>query len=229
MPNGGISSSHGDISDNFYVYFSKLYTHKPITTTHINKHIPKLPSELISSLSNPITIVDVLSSANSAKKTSAPGPDGIPYCLYQKVPVLQSLLVKVIQAAIQFGKYPPSWCLTYMRPILKPGKDPLLPSSYRLIALLCTDYKIFSSIIAGRFKPFLHSIFPDHQSGYVTGCSTHHGALRFSHLIRSAEGSCPLLVDSEKAYNRVSHEWLFNCLSIAGFPLDLTALILVVH
>ena len=116
-----------------------------------------------------------------------------------------------------------------MRPILKPGKDPLLPLSYRPIALLCTDYKIFSSIIVGRFKPFLHSIFPDHQSRYVTGRSTHHGALRFSHLIRSAEGSCPLLVDSEKAYDRVSHEWLFNCLSIAGFPLDLTALILAVH
>ena len=38
--------------------------------------------------------------------------------------------------------------------------DPLLPSSYRPIALLCTDYKILTSVIAGRFKLYLSSIFP---------------------------------------------------------------------
>ena len=95
--------------------------------------------------------------------------------------------------------------------------------------LLCTDYKIFSSVIAGRFKPYLASIFPDHQSGYVNGRSTHHGALRFSHLIKNTPESFPLLVDSEKAYDRVSHEWLSNCLIISGFPTPLVALLLTIH
>jgi hypothetical protein len=96
-----------------------------------------------------------------------------------------NLLIKVIQAANLTGQFPSSWGLSYIRPIPKEGKDPLLASFYRPIALLCTDYKIFSFVIAGRFNTFLPSIFPDHQSGYINGRSTHHGALRFSHLIKT--------------------------------------------
>jgi len=162
-------------------------------------------------------------------KNSAPGIDGIPYSLYERTPILQVLLIKVIQAAIQTGRFPSSWGLSYIRSILKPGKDSLLASSYRPIALLCTDYKIFTSVIAGRFKPHLSAISPDHQSGYITGRFTHHGALRFSHLIKNTLDSFPLLVDSEKAYDRVSHEWLSKCLTISGLPSPLATLLLAIH
>jgi len=228
-PDGSISTQQEDIHNGFHSCYSDLYSHKPTSTTHINKHIPRLPPELIASLSNPITIADVLCVAKNAKKDSAPGPDGIPYSLYERVPILQLLLVKVIQAAIQTGRFPSSWGLSFIRPILKPGKDPLLASSYRPIALLCTDYKIFTSVIAGRFKLYLITIFPNHQSGYITGRSTHHGALRFSHMIKNTPNSFPLLVDSEKAYDRVSHEWLSNCLTISGFPTPLATLLLAIH
>ena len=228
-PDGSVSTRQEDIHNSFHSFYSDLYSPKPTSTTHINKHIPRLPTELIASLSNPFTIADVLCVTKKAKKNSAPGPDGIPYSLYERVPILQVLLIKVIQASIQTGRCPPSWGLSYIRPILKPEKDPLLASSYRPIALLCTDYKIFSSVIAGRFKPYLSSIFPDHQSGYINGRSTHHGALRFSHLIKNTLESFPLLVDSEKAYDRVSHEWLSSCLTISEFPTALVTLLLAIH
>jgi len=159
-PDGSVSTRQEDIHNGFHSFYSDLYSHKPTSTTHINKNIPRLPPELIASLSNPVTIADVLCVAKGAKKNSAPGPDGIPYSLYERVPILQVLLVKVIQAAIQTGRFPSSWGLSFIRPILKPGKDPLLASSYRPIALLCTDYKIFTSVIAGRFKPYLITISP---------------------------------------------------------------------
>ena len=228
-PDGSVSTRQEDIHNSFHTFYSDLYSPKPTSTTHINKHIPRLPAELIASLSNPFTIADVLCITKKTKKNSAPGPDGIPYILYERTPILQVLLVKVIQASIQVGRFPPSWGLSYVRPILKPGKDPLLPSSYRPIALLCTDYKIFTSVIAGRFKPYLSSIFPVHQSGYINGRSTHHGALRFSHMIKNTPESFPLLVDSEKAYDRVSHEWLSTCLTISGFPTALATLLLAIH
>jgi len=158
-PDGGVSTRQEDIHNSFHSFYSDLYSPKPTSTTRINKHIPRLPPELITSLTNPFTIADVLCVARKAKKNSAPGPDGIPYSLYERVPILQVLLVKFIQASIQTSRFPPSWSLSYIRPILKPGKDPLLASSYRPIALLCTDYKIFSSVIAGRFKLYLPPSF----------------------------------------------------------------------
>ena len=109
----------------------------------------------ISSLSNPILISDILTATAHSKKNFAPGADGIPYCLYSQCPLLQMLLMKVIQAAIFSGRFPTSWGHTLIRPILKPGKNPFLPASYRPIALLCTDYKIFTTIISLRMKPFL--------------------------------------------------------------------------
>jgi len=79
-------------------------------------------------------LTHILFTVRNAKKNSAPGFDGIPYALYKRVSIFQALLVKVIQAAFRFGSYLPSWCLTFMRSILKPGKDRLL-----------FFYKIFSS------------------------------------------------------------------------------------
>jgi len=205
-PDGSVSTQQENIYNSFHTFYSDLYSPKPTSTTHINKHIPCLPAELIASLSNLFTIADVLCITKKMNKNSAPGPDGIPYILYERTLILQVLLVKVIQVSIQIGCFLPSWGLSYVQLILKPGKDPLLSFSYRPIALLCTDYKIFTSVIAGRFKLYLSSIFPVHQSGYINRWSTHHSALYFSHMIKNTPESFLLLVDSEKAYNRVFHE-----------------------
>ena len=48
-------------------------------------------------------------------------------------------------------------------------------------------------------------------------------------MIKNTPNSFPLLVDSEKAYDRVSHEWLSNCLTISGFPTPLASLLLAIH
>jgi len=181
---------------------------KPSTPTPLSRHIPKLPPTLIQSLSNPIELSEVISTAASTRSPSA--HDGIPYRLYSAVPALHLLLLRVIHAALSTGRFPPSWAISYFRPILKPDQNAMLPSSYRPIALLCCDYKIFSFIITSRLPPYLPSIFPTHQSGYIPNRSTHHGALRVAHLIRHTPKESPLLLDSEKAYDRVAHEWLLT-------------------
>jgi len=226
IPDGNISVIQAEISSSFHSHFSSVYSAKPSSPSHLTRNIPTLPLPLISSLSNPILVSDILTASARTNKNSAPGPDGIPYSLYAQCPLLQILLVKVIQAAISTGRFPESWSHTLVRPILKPGKNPFLPASCRPIALLCTDYKIFTTIVSSRMKPFLAEHFPQHQTGYISGRSTHHAALRFAHLLSSTEDSFPLLLDSEKAYDRVSHEWLETCLIKSGFPVPLATLIL---
>jgi len=48
-------------------------------------------------------------------------------------------------------------------------------------------------------------------------------------MIKNTPESFLLLVDSEKAYDRVSHEWLSTCLAISGFPTALATLLLAIH
>mgnify|MGYP006973196523 CR=1 FL=1 len=61
------------------------------------------------------------------------------------------------------------------------------PGPYGMIPPACTRRPRSSQTLVIKkkkkesFEPFLPSIFPDHQSGYINGRSTHHGAFRFSH------------------------------------------------
>jgi len=90
---GNISISQSEISNTFHSHFAAVYTPKPSSPSHLIRHIPSLPPPFIASLSNPILISDILNTAAHSKKNSAPGPDGIPYCLYARCPLLQALLV----------------------------------------------------------------------------------------------------------------------------------------
>jgi hypothetical protein len=51
-------------------------------------------------------------------------------------------------------------------------------------------------------------------------------AMRFLTLLHSTPESAPLLLDCEKAYDRVSHGWLDYCLTKSGFPSRVAQLLL---
>lgn len=51
----------------------------------------------------------------------------------------------------------------------KPGKLPLLPDNYRPIALLNSDYKLFTKILANRLSSIIPSLIHNDQAGFVLG------------------------------------------------------------
>ena len=58
----------------------------------------------------------------------------------------------IINAIIRFGHFPQCWKTSIVLPILKPGKNPEKPSSYRPISLLPSLSKITEKIILNRIK-----------------------------------------------------------------------------
>ena len=97
---GNISILQAEISNTFHFHFAAVYTPKLSLLSHFIHHIPSLPPPFIASLSNLILISNMLNVAAHSKKNSAPRLDGIPYYLYAQYPLLQTLLVKVIQVSI---------------------------------------------------------------------------------------------------------------------------------
>ena len=150
------------------------------------------------------------------KSSSAPGPDGLPYRVYTAVPGFMKLLLRVCRWAMVSGEVPPSWDTAYIRCLLKKGEDKLLPESYRPISLTCTDCKIFTGILATRLQKFSDSFFGPEQTGYLRGRNTAMAAIRVADFFARHRSFFPVLLDYEKAYDRVDHEWINLCLAKSG-------------
>jgi len=94
-------------------------------------------------------------------------------------------------------------------------------SSWRPISLLNTDYKIISKALANRLKGVVGSVVHSDQTCAIPGRSIADNL----HLIRNVvdyarTGNMPvaiLALDQAKAFDRVSHRYLFATLSAFGF------------
>ena len=106
---------------------------------------------------------------------SAPGPDEVMYSMLKNLaPSGKQLLLKLINRIYKEGKLPKQWKEAYIIPILKEGKDPSTPGSYRPIALTSCICKILERMVNRRLVWFLETKgrLPRHQSGFRKGRST---------------------------------------------------------
>ena len=91
-------------------------------------------------------------------RNAAPGSDKI-YASMQKNLQSNSInnLLPLFNAILQQGLYPLVWKRAIILPILKPTKDPSIPSSYRHISLSSVLAKLFQKILNKRLFWFLES------------------------------------------------------------------------
>jgi hypothetical protein len=94
-----------------------------------------------STLTTPEEIQEV---TRGLRVSKAPGPNGIPNRALKHLPQRAvSLLVQIFNAILLTHHFPLVWKHARVFSILKPGKDPTLPSSYRPISLLDTTGNLF--------------------------------------------------------------------------------------
>ena len=93
--------------------------------------------------------------------------------------------------------------------------------NYRPISLLNTDYKIIAKIIANRLKKVLPTIIHEDQSFGIKGRSIQDNIILMKSLIdfinQKNLGGIFLNIDQEKAFDRVSHYYLFTTIKKFGF------------
>ena len=84
------------------------------------------------------------------------------------------MLTNIFKQSLASNKHPEDWKIQYIAPILKPGKDKILASSYRPVALTSVCSKILEHIVYSQTMVHLEKqkILSDLQPGYRHGAST---------------------------------------------------------
>lgn len=142
-------------------------------------------------------------------KNTAPGPDQIPYSFLQHLPATYMAYLLALYNCIWACQYvPDTWRHAIIVPILKPGKEPSSPSSYRPISLTNTLMKILERMVNKRLVWFLdtHSLIADIQCGSRRGRSAVDHLVRVSTYIQDGfvlrQHTVGLLFDIKSAYDR---------------------------
>jgi hypothetical protein len=175
-----------------------------------------------------LTEKEVENAVRKMAKNKAPGPDGIPNEITQRVArVSIATLRRIFQACLDLGTHPKQWKRAVTIMLKKTGKsDYSNPSAYRPIALLNSLGKALETIIAKRMRYLAekHALLPDTQMGARTGRSAETALNLFTEQVYTIwAGSKPrvasaLSLDVASAFNNVSYERLIHNLRKRKIP-----------
>jgi hypothetical protein len=159
------------------------------------------------------------------KVGKAPGPNGVPNRALTHLPKREiTFIMKLFNAVLRRQYFPPAWKHARVISILKPEKDPTLPSSYRPISLLYTVDKLFEKILLTRVLREVNErgLLRDEQFGFRPRHST---ALQLARLVERVNRNFDerrltgaVFLDVAKAFGNVWVEGLLYKLAILNFP-----------
>jgi exonuclease III len=182
---------------------------------------PSVTEEHNQELMRPITMEEVTEAVKQLPAGKAPGTDTIPAEFYQTLwgDIDEDIFNFVAESITQ----------AHIAEELNVSKIALLPKSedrskiqnFRPISLLNTPYKIIAKIFANRMKPLLHHWILPSQTGFVPNrCILDNIFLAFEAIewtLENKQDLSMLLLDFEKAYDRVNWTFLRQVMAKMGF------------
>jgi hypothetical protein len=168
---------------------------------------------------------EVQEAIRGLKDSKALGSNGIPNRALKHLPQRAvSLLVQIFNAILLTHHFPTGWKHPRAISILKPGKDPALPSSYRPISLFDTIGKLFENILLDRILHVLkeRALMRDEQFGFRPRHST---SLQLARLLEKLTRNCgenrltgAVVLDVAKAFDTVWIDDLLYKFTLLNFP-----------
>jgi hypothetical protein len=178
------------------------------------------------------TVGELSGHIKAMKNRKSPGADNIHNSLIKNLPENGLIFLNLILAAcLKLAYFPSKWKKANVIPIKKPGKDPSSVASYRPISLLSSLSKLLEKVILKRLLSFADSnnIIPKEQHGFRSRYSTTNQLMRITNYIKSKLNekfsTGMILLDVEKAFDRVWHEGLIYKMLKLRFPLYLTKIV----
>jgi len=156
---------------------------------------------------SPLSIGELHEALQHMPSKKAPGPDGFPSEFYKEFwTVLAPTFHKMVLQVKKNGRLSPYMNSANIILLQKPGKDPVLPSSYCPISLINVDLKIICIALAKRIEKITPLIIHPDQTGFIKGRHSSTNTRRLINLIDYSTinnlETTIVSLDAEKAFDR---------------------------
>lgn len=186
-----------------------------------------------------VTMDEILATLSRISDEKAPGPDGVPNAAFKAaVRARPAVFADLYSTCIREGIFPERWKRQRLVLLLKPGKAPDEPSSYRPLCLLDTVGKVLERIIGDRLQEHLEGAggLCDRQYGFRRARSTVDAIRTVVDIARNAtSGSggpsgtmkyCAVItLDIKNAFNSANWTRILKALKMFSVPAYLLRMI----
>jgi hypothetical protein len=190
--------------------------HEPIKATIENtaKQMFKTPANGHQSF-HPATAHEIMTILKDIRGRGAPGADKITNKTLKQLPEeFHHVMANVANGSMKLSHIPKQWKHAEIVMIPKPGKNPSDPTSYRPISLLSTMSKIIERVIKYRMLAWIQEkkVISKYQSGFMSKRQTRDHIFRLiqtiQHAVNDRKATGAILIDIEKAFDKLWHEGL---------------------
>lgn len=172
---------------------------------------------------------EVRSLIQNLKNNKAPGVDGI---TNEQIKYAGEKLIKILTKFFnnicRNKEIPENWKMAKIILIFKKG-DKHKIENYRPISIISNIAKVFAKVLKNRIKKHYNDTQPEEQAGFRTGYSTITNLHIINQILeKSEEYNLKIhlaFVDYTKAFDCVSHSFLFKAMSNQGYSLEIIKII----
>ena len=240
----GLKDGHGDLHTTpdgilraAAGFYEELYAQKPSdkeAADHVLGCIrTKISPEQAEVMTRDISVAEVRGAIRRAALGKSPGPDGLPVEFYRSLlqnrrkkgdgtPEVVKRLQGLFNAIQNGGPLPPEWTDGVLTLLYKNKGDKNELKNYRPLSIMNVDYKLYTEILMRRLVKALETAIGPQQSAFLPGRLIDDNIRTIQGLIARerlrGEGLGILFLDQEKAYDRVSHKFMWRALRRLGIP-----------
>ncbi|XP_055623503.1 uncharacterized protein LOC129766928 [Toxorhynchites rutilus septentrionalis] len=214
------SSSVSEMCDSFSKHFASVFVADAATPSEAERAAANVSESLIDLGPFVVTPQMVEKGVKKLKRSTVPGPDGVPAIVFCRCATSLALpLSRIYTASLSQGVFPDVWKHSFMFPVFKKG-DNCNVANYRGITSLSAASKLFELIVNDAVFFEVKRYISPVQYGFMPGRSVSTNLLEFSSFcINRLEERAQvdaIYTDIKAAFDRIDHRILLRKLSRLG-------------
>lgn len=224
-PDGVLRQTQQEIEETCVQFYADLYERKEVDQEawkELERHVPSLEKGY-DLFGKQLTVEDITEAMKALNLKKSPGSDGLPVEFYRLFwDEIAKPLSEVFNLCLEEGKLPESMRLGVIKLLCKDENKKRELKAWRPVTLLNTEYKILAKALQLKLGQAMDSLLSPVQGCAAKGRQVHAHLIALRDMITYCrQRHQPLLLlnlDQEKAFDRVSHEYMLRVLTKIGLP-----------